>query len=391
MNNSAALITTVVLGCTTVGRVFAEAPASEEQGSTTALSQGPGNTPALGETIAPDGTQNCSDPGATQTSQCENSKSGRFELGVGYQPGEEFIAKASAVQNRLFGTKHSLRMDAVLSGRRQEFRVVYGVPRLFGSDRKLEVEVYTNHLAYKDLVLNRVGGSLYVSRPMGYGFGIYSRYRLEQVSADLTQPQAVTLGATVSDVGGSSESGTVGALRSGVTYNNGLPRNRRIEADVFTELSSSWMGSDYRLVRAGAKASYRQPLIGPFGLHLQGGLEGVMSEHGSPVPRAERLYFEGHSDVRGVELGSAGSEQGSGFKATSRAELEFSIVPTWGLSGTLFYDAGILGTGDSTELAHSVGGSIVVDSLFAPLRIDLALPLDGSASPVLLLQIGGSF
>lgn len=279
-------------------------------------------------------------------------------------------------------------MDALLSKRRQDFRVLYGVPQLFGSDRELEVEVYNNRLAYKDFALNRIGGSLQVSRPMGYGFGIYSRYRLEQISTDFNVPQAMALGAKGPDIGFSNESGIIGALRSGVTYDNELPRNRRIEAELFTEISSPWLGSDYSMTRAGAKASYRQPLIGPFGLHLQGGLEGVMSKRGTLVPRAERLYFEGHSDVRGFQLGSAGIDQGSGFKATGRAELEFGIVPRWGVSGALFYDAGIFDAGAMTELAHSVGGSLIIDSGIGPVRLDLALPLDGSDSPRLLLGIG---
>ncbi|MBL4632580.1 MAG: BamA/TamA family outer membrane protein [Kofleriaceae bacterium] len=211
------------------------------------------------------------------------------------------------------------------------------------------------------------------------------------MSTDFTLPQAVAFGAKGPDIGFSNESGIVGALRSGVTYDNELPSNRRIAADLFTEISSPWLGSDYSMVRAGAKASYRRPLIGPFGLHLQGGLEGVMSKQGMLVPRAERLYFEGHSDVRGFQLGSAGMEQGSGFKATGRAELEFEIVPRWGVSGALFYDAGIFGTGESAKLAHSVGGSLIMDSLLGPVRLDLALPLDGSDSPMVLLGIGGSF
>lgn len=437
MNKSAAaLFTTLVVGFASKGKALAEVPSSTpDHSSTRAPSQGasgtegpdeapsldevlgPGEAPGLHEAPGPGeapgqapGTpsqassrkysvtvvavplaEECHSSTARTSKQCKRRKSGYFEVGAGYQPDEKFIAKVGIAQDRLFGTKHRLRLDALLSQRRQEFKMQHTIPRLFGSNRELQFEVYNNRLAYKDFTVDRVGGSLQISRPLRYGIGVYSRYRLEQISTEFTAPQAVALGTKPPDTGFGNETGIVAALRSGFTYDNGLPRHRRLQADVFSEFSAPWLGSDYNMVRAGAKASYRQPLIGPFGLHLQGGVEGVMSKPGTLVPRAERLYFEGHSDVRGFGLGSAGFDQGSNFKATSRAELEMEILPSWGVSGALFYDAGIFGDKASTELAHSVGGSLIFNSPIGPLRLDLACPLGGSGSPSLLLGIGGSF
>lgn len=388
----------LLLSCLVIGTsetsALAQAPGSES-------SQAPNGTPdqssareySVALVVTP--ANECAERYAADDTGvlCEKPRhSGRFELGAGYQPDEKFVASAAVAQDRLFGSKHSLKLKALVSQRRQEFTLNYDVPRLFDSDRDLKMELHNNRLAYRDFALQRVGGSFQVSRPLGSGLGVYAGYRLEQLSTDVLGPQAAAL-ATMEPAGPivTGETGIVAGLRAGVTYDNQETRDRRTQANFFVERSSPWMGSDYDLVRAGAKVSHRKPIVGPFGLHLQGGVESVMARPGTAVPVGERLHFEGNRDVRGFQLGSVGFDYGSGFKATGSAELEFALVPSWGISGAVFYDAGIFGSGSASQLAHSAGASLIFDSPIGPLRLDLAYPLDGVGSPSLLLGIGSPF
>ena len=87
----------------------------------------------------------------------------------------------------------------------------------------------------------------------------------------------------------------------------------------------------------------------------------------------------------------AGFDLGGTTKATGRAELEFPIIARWGVSGALFYDAGLLGNERATDVVQSLGGSLLFDTPIGPLRLDLAFPLGEERGPNLLLSLGSSF
>src|SRR5438045_1389238 len=90
---SSASLVVVLLGCSVIARADPEAP--EE--------------PAAVEARPPTGT---------------------FQIGAGFSSEEGFIARARVAQPSLFGTGHSLSLDASLSKRQQRFSIDYSTPDL---------------------------------------------------------------------------------------------------------------------------------------------------------------------------------------------------------------------------------------------------------------------
>ncbi len=308
---------------------------------------------------------------------------GHFLIGARVTPDDGFTLGAAVIQDRLFGSDRGLELSSSVSKRRQEFLLNYRDPSLFGTGRALELELHDKRVAYENVSTQHTGGSAQLSRNLSSGLGAYLGYRFEEASAQLSN------GPDGGDT--FEESGIVGSLRAGLTFNKRYSKRRHLQSDLFVERSSPRLGSDYDFVRAGANASMRQPLVGPLVLNLSGYLQAVASENISSLPIAERLQHEGHADVRGFGIGRLGGPTGGIIKATSRAELQFPLVSRWRLAGALFYDTGLIRDEHRTSMAQSVGGSLILNSPVGPIRLDVAVPLDGAQSPQFLLNIGGAF
>lgn len=318
----------------------------------------------------------------TDETPCDKEKpSGKLLVGAWLSPDDGLTLGAGAMNHRFFSGDHSFRVSATLASRRQELALKYKVPRLLGSGLALETELHDRRVAYESFSRRHTGGSARLTRTLGSGVGMYLGYRIDEASA-------VLIGRKTEDL---RQSGIVASLRAGLTYETLGSGGRHVRSELFVERSSPWLGSEYDFVLAGANANLRQPLIGPLVLDLSGSVQALASEDSFALPLAERLQHEGHADVRGFGIGNVGGPIGGTLKALGRAELQFPLVSSWGLSGALFYDAGLLRDEYRTNLAQSVGGSLIVKTPIGPLRVDLALPLDDAARPQLLLGLGGSF
>jgi outer membrane protein assembly factor BamA len=327
----------------------------------------------------------------------EQKPSGRLEIGAGYSPDERWILSAGIGNEHLFGSDHSLSLGARVSGRGHRFGVDYRVPGLIGGiDTSLTLE--TERRSYATFARESTGGSLTLSRKLSPTMGAYMGYRFGEVSIDrFGAASPVALATAGERPGDPYRGGQIAGLRAGVTYDSVNRRNEGARADLFVERMSPLLGSDFDLSRAGARASYRHALVGPVALRLEGGAEAVWSNSGERVPLVERLQFEGHSDLRGYGLGSLGSELGGNLKARGRAQLEFPLFSRIGLSGSVFYDVGMLrdldGAGArASYMGQSVGAGLTLDTPLGPVHADIALPLDDPAGrPQFLLTIGAPF
>lgn len=316
----------------------------------------------------------------------KRAPTGYFQIGAGYRTDDGFVASTSVGQDNLFGTGKKLSLDAAISKRRQVFGGRFVDPNLFGSDLALSVDGYHDRRLLPGFWRNATGGEVTLSKKYGKHWRAFVGYRFESVEIE---EDATTVARGTELTSGRL---SIGAVRAGYVFDNrdnvvAPTRGGRLGATL--ELADRSLGSDVVLLRYKAFGDFHQP-IGGLTLHVGGTME-VVNAGGlmSSIPRSERLYLDGSSELRGYAPGQL-APLGGNAKGTWRSELEVPLIPKWGISAVGFFDAAaIIGDG---KLHHgaSVGAGLLWRSPIGPIRIDYALPLDGS-KPGFVFNIGGLF
>ena len=315
---------------------------------------------------------------------------GRFEVGAGVSTDEGLIFGAGIVQPDLFRSGHSLALTARLSRLREDFLVRYGAPSLLGTGLDLQADAFSSAWIMPGYTRHGVGGRVTLSRAFSSTTRGYVGYRLEDTRVDLPT-NALLRAQSASAPGTLLRDGLVSSLRAGIIYDtrDGAAVARRgTYAEVYGEVADARLGSEIDFDRVGAMFRHSEP-VGPLTLRFSGRIEGIVSA-GAMVPLSERLHLDGHADVRGfgfgtvepwVDIDGHSVAAGGNVLATGRAELEFPLIPRWGIYGAVFYDAGTVSSLDGfgrhgTEFAHSVGVSLIWRSPVGALQFDFALPLN---------------
>lgn len=339
---------------------------------------------AQDESTPPPTAPPCAENDESPCEKAPKRPSGSLAISAAYTPDERVIVGAGVRNDRLFGSDHKLELSAVLSARRQRVGVTYEAPNLLDDGLGLTLAARDKTIAYENFSKRHTGASIGLERRLPSGLGVSIGYRLDDASATLSS-------ASEKDALALHQEGIVAGLRMGVSFDRTYSRRHAINAEVFAERSASWLGSDYEFVRYGGTMQYRRPLVGALTLELSGGVEALVGPSHNALPLAERLQYDGHTDVRGYPLGSIGGPVGSTLKAAGTAELQFPLLRSWGLSGALFYDAGMMRQPFDTQTAQSVGAGLLFDSPVGGIRLDVAVPLDDGMSPQFLLSIGDAF
>jgi outer membrane protein insertion porin family len=316
---------------------------------------------------------------------------GSFEIGAGFSSDEGFLARARVAQSNLFGTGHSLSLDGSLSKRRQHFELDYTTADL-GDGVQLGAQLYNDRRQLPGFVRQASGGGVTLSRQLTPHLRVFGGYRLEHVAAD----DGTLVLARGLPASSELQGGLISSVRVGIEYNSvdhaDAPTSGTL-ARVTYEVADKRLGSDFSFDRIHAFVAHHRP-VGPFTLHLDASLTQL---GGMSVPRTERLFLDGSSDIRGFLPGALGPVDAFGrplggtTKLVAHAELEAPISRKLGLSVVGFLDAGGIADASGTSLGRSVGVGLLWRSPIGPLRFDWAVPLDGAGPPRFLFSLGGSW
>jgi outer membrane protein insertion porin family len=313
---------------------------------------------------------------------------GRFEVGVGSNPDEPFIATATVAQDDLFRTGMQLALSARLSAREQLALVRFVEPTLLGSDVSLSADVYSHRRQLPGFTRHGAGGVVTLSRPLGEHLRGFIGYRFEEVSVEPGDNLALARAVDGAPLGG----GTISALRAGLDYDavdSQLWPRHGTRAGVMVEHADRRLGSDFELDRAKGWLQHHRG-FGPFTLHLGFAGEAVHTRDPRGLPHSERLFLDGSSDIRGYRPG-AFAPFGGDLKLTGRGELELPLIESIGLSAAGFVDVGgIWDRAGHGAMGHSFGVGLVWHSPIGTLRFDWAFPGDGE-EPRFLFAIGSGF
>jgi outer membrane protein insertion porin family len=320
---------------------------------------------------------------------------GTFGIGAGFSSDEGFVAHAGVAQPSLFGTGHSLSLDTTISKRRQLFVMDYSTPDL-GDGVKLDAQLFNERRQLPGFLRQGAGGSVTLSRQVNPHLRVFAGYRFEQVSAEETPFDTSLVIARGLPPAQDLQGGVISSLRTGVEYDSldhpEAPTSGT-RAGVSYDMADRRLGSDFSFDRVHAWVGHHRP-VGPFTLHLDASFTQVS---GASVPRTERLFLDGSSDIRGFAPGSLGPVDAYGrplggtTKLTAHAELEAPLSRKLGLSAVGFFDAGGIADATGTSLGRSVGVGILWRSPIGPLRFDWAVPLDGAGPPRFLFSIGSGW
>ncbi len=235
------------------------------------------------------------------------------------------------------------------------------------------------------------GGSLTLSHALGRHVRGWVGYRLEQIDVE---PGNEIVARSMQE-SNAFRGGRLSALRAGLEYNTlndpfWPSRGTRVGTSI--EVADRDLGSEIQMMRTDAWLSHHRPL-GPFILHAGGTLSTVTNG----APFSERLHFDGNQDIRGYAQGAlgpfdpqTGMSLGGTLKYTARGELELPLFKRAGISAVGWVDAGgILDQGTRWSGA-SAGVGLVWKSPIGLIRLDYAVPLDGS-KPGFVLGLGGTW
>jgi outer membrane protein insertion porin family len=333
----------------------------------------------------------------------EPPKGGTFAVGAGFSTDDGFVFGSAVSQDNLFGRGQHLSLNARLSQRHQLFLIRFAEPRVGDSKVGLAIDLYNDKQAWPGFDRTAVGGAFTLSRPIAPRTQVFASYRLEQVGVEVpgAEPVMRLIEPGMLDPQLMLRGGLLSSIRTGIIHDSRdqpfFPR-RGSSAGAWIEVADRSIGSETELTRGRVYASHHRP-IGPFTLHLSGQVDGVTSRDPRGVPLSERLQLDGSSELRGFAPGSLGPSDGGlalggNVKAVGRGEIEFPILPRLGLSGAVFVDAGgvlDLEGRSGSGFGQSVGVGLLWRTPLGPLRLDVAMPIDGDGKPRFVFGIGGTF
>ncbi len=362
----------------------------------------------------------------------EEDSTGNLGLGGGWSSGDGFVVDASLTERNFLGRGQQIKIGGSLGEERQSIDFSFTEPYFLGRKISAGFDLFYRQQELQDVSsynYDLIGGGLRFGLPITEEIGLQLRYRLSQIEIKDVPSTASPIILQYADE--SFLSSSVGyslvynSLDSTVNPRNGLYLS--FGQDI------SGLGGDVNLISSAAdlRGYYEvYPDIIGF-LKLTGG---HVAGFGDQEVRTFDGFTKGGETVRGFKTGgisprsvsyTTGAPNGvtgnavgaTGFLAAT-AEVQFPLGPltrTIGLRGALFADAGttfgnidvpecfdtvnrvevkntgraaciakpgalgqfvatdVIGT--DAALRASVGGSLLWESPFGPLRVDVAYPL----------------
>ncbi|MDB5459031.1 MAG: surface antigen, partial [Caulobacteraceae bacterium] len=322
-----------------------------------------------------------------------------LELGASYSTAEGSGVEAKWVRYNSFGRGDTLTYSLQAADILSQAGVELDLPNWLNAQRtlKLSTSIYRDDTnAYLETGA-RIGADL----EQRFGRNDFFNYGVTLVGSRDDEPQVIG-GVLVKK---QRPLQTV-ILSTGLTLdhsNDILNPTQGWRASVTAEPSASFGDGPVQYIRAQVQTSAYLPLDAGAVTVLAGRLRlGDIFNGGIPsIPASRRFYSGGGGSVRGYAYQDVGprfpdnTPQGGISLLETSFELRRKIAGPFGV--VAFVDSGVLGsqqTFDLSTVSTGVGFGLRYDLGFAPLRADIAFPLQrrsGDASVQIYLSIGQSF
>jgi outer membrane protein insertion porin family len=311
---------------------------------------------------------------------------GEITIGGGFSTTDGALAEAGIKETNLLGRGQDLRLNALLSTRRQQYDLGFTEPYFLDRELsagfdlfKTEVDTYSGVPYQMDTIGARAR--------LGYALSEKWQQTLNYKQTDVSDIQS---GASIFiiDQQGTTIESSVGYT---LTYEN---RDSKIAPThgVYFRLNQdvAGVGGDAHYLRNEVHTGYYYPVAPKWTFSLSGAA-GYIQGFGEDV-RIEDRFFLGGTTFRGFEnygigphVKSTGDSLGGNEYYVVTPELNFplGLPEELGFTGNLFVDAGSLwhvqesgvDVEDNSKIRVSLGAGVSWASPFGPIRVDLAHPL----------------
>ncbi|MBI4920202.1 MAG: outer membrane protein assembly factor BamA [Devosia nanyangense] len=318
---------------------------------------------------------------------------GDYGITAGYDSASGILGELSLTERNFLGRGQYVKASVGASQAGRTFDFSFTEPYFMGLKMSAGIDAY-QHIV--DETTTNLYGTTITGGQLRFGLPV-TRDVSASVFGGLAQTVIADADATNSEIFVDGDVFNKAWIGYTLAYNT-LDDQKHPTEGLTASLTQQYVGYDYNFLKTEAKARYFMPLNSDMGLigsiKVQGGIINDFS--GAGVNPLETFTY-GSQLVRGFTPRQMGPQHTGvdgieplGFTAYAGASAEMTFpIPmlpeTYGLSGAIWADAAIIagaGTGASIDAASvdqplksSVGGSIIWDSPFGPLRGDMAFVL----------------
>lgn len=315
---------------------------------------------------------------------------GSFSVGAGYSSMDSVVGMFQISQNNLFGKGQRLSFMAQLGGDSSQFDISFTEPWFRNTRTSVGFDLFKIDREYREFDRESVGFNLRASFPLDHKYDytrFYLTYRLESVDIEVEDYDETAMDI-VEQEGKQVTSSITGSLVRDSRDDHWKPRmgsNCRLSVEL------AGFGGDSKYVGIIASAAKYFPLPLNTAFMIRGEIGQLFEYAGEDIPISEKFFLGGLDSMRGFEARTVGPKEprpsrrdkkdcvGGEKELFFNFEYLFPIIPSSGVRGLVFFDAGNAYDKDDTffsDIRTCAGVGVNWYSPFGPLRLVWGVNLD---------------
>lgn len=339
----------------------------------------------------------------------QEKATGSINFSIGYSTQEAVVGSVALEERNFMGKGQNVRINTTLSFKRQEIDFGFTEPYFMGMPISAGVDLFataTDNIDISSYKSKQVGGALRT----GFRLDEYSSVNFKYGLAwrEINGIDVLDASPAVIAQEGASWKSAVGATYTWDNLDSPVRPTNGFRGQLVSDIAG--LGGDVYYASAEAHGWYFLPVYEEsVVLKLEANAGHMESLNGDNVPLQDR-FFKGADSFRGFAVSGVGPRQvangggtdaiGGQTYAIGTVEMNFplGIPEEWGIEGTAFSDFGTVfgapeetlanrtgtcntGAGpdctvfDTMAFRASIGGGIIWQSPFGPLRFEAAYPL----------------
>lgn len=356
-------------------------------------------------TISPEKTEK---PGEVDLSVgVKEAMTGQFSAGAGVSSGDGFIVTSKISENNLFGSGNSLSLDINSGQLRQNYIASFVNPRVDDSYLSFGADLAVTQRNFEDFMRRQNGGSINFGYPLFFlGDKLADDIRAS-LGYELMQNEISDIDEDVAPLVRAQEGkGISSALVPSLTrstIDNPLDPSRG--SKQFMRFDYAGVGGDQKYWMGQFNNYWYYPMVetsfGSFVFAQRTKVGWGEPITGDVFPLFQRFFPGGINSIRGYNARQVGPKDdkgnyyGGSKQLIMNFETIFPLVPSIGLNGVAFYDAGNAYDDNQninfSDIRQAVGWGFRWRSPLAPIRVEIGYPMDkqpGDKSMVVNFSFG---
>jgi outer membrane protein insertion porin family len=301
---------------------------------------------------------------------------GLLNVGGGFSTTDKFIGMVDVTQANLGGRGQYLKLKTEFSSRSLTFELSFREPWFLDRPISLDVGAYRTEREYTSYSKKATGFSLGVGRKFWDYWQVRGAYRYEQAEVFDIDDDATSV---ISDQEGTSDTSSISPSIVRDSRDNFLDPHRGSRNSVSTTIAG--LGGENKFWTIDLDSSWYFPVTERTTFAVRGRYGFATGIAGEELPLWERYYVGGISTIRGVRDVGPRDESGEYIGGEQRllfnVDYVFPLVPSAGLKGDIFFDAGTAWDGSwPFVMRETAGAGIRWMSPLGPFKLDWAYVLD---------------